>query len=206
MVNQIYAYKLGQNQTYTDTGKRLPVTQLTLPQLKVISVSDSALILAIGQRRAPANKPLAGVLKAAGITYKPKAIRTIPLDAAIELAPGADLDLASVISVGDSVTATAISKGKGFSGVMKRHGFHGGPRTHGQSDRARAPGSISRGTTPGRVPKGKKMAGHMGNETVSIKNLKVVVLDLENKQITISGLIPGGRNALVKLTITKKSN
>jgi len=86
---------------------------------------------------------------------------------------------------------------------MKRHGFHGGPRTHGQSDRERAPGAIAQGTSPGRVWKGKKMAGHMGNEMVSILGVQVVKIDKKSGEVWITGSVPGGRSALVKLTKIK---
>lgn len=96
------------------------------------------------------------------------------------------------LAPGDIVQVRGISKGKGFAGVVKRHHFKGGPRTHGQSDRERAPGSIGQTTTPGRVYKGKRMAGRMGGNNVTIKNL--VVLDVIRDTITIKGLVPGPRN------------
>lgn len=100
--------------------------------------------------------------------------------------------------VGDIVTVKGVSKGKGFAGVVKRHGFAGGPRTHGQSDRERAPGSIGQTTTPGRVYRGKRMAGRMGGKTVTTKGLKV--LDIDEKEITIIGAIPGHRGTFVRIT------
>lgn len=211
MVNQIYAIKIGQHQTFSEQGKRLPTTLLRLNDHTVIRQLDaakdgySAIQVAIGSRTAKANKPLSGVLKAAKIEKNPRFIKEIRIEADSNFTPGQAINLEEVISVGDTVAVTGTSKGKGFSGVIKRHGFHGGPRTHGQSDRARAPGSIGRGTTPGRVLKGKKMAGRMGNDTVTVKNLKVVALDLENKLLTLSGLVPGAPNGLVTITVTKAS-
>lgn len=98
-----------------------------------------------------------------------------------------------------SVTITGRSKGKGFAGVMKRWGFAGGPATHGQSDRARAPGSIGATTTPGRVLKGKKMAGRMGGEKVTVKGLKVLEFDGSSGLAKISGAIPGPAKSKVVL-------
>jgi large subunit ribosomal protein L3 len=92
---------------------------------------------------------------------------------------------------GDIIDVIGTSKGKGFAGVMKRHNFKGGPRTHGQSDRARAPGSIGPGSTPGRVFKGTKMAGRMGNDRVSVQNLRVVSVDAERNLIMVKGAVPG---------------
>ncbi|MBI1982210.1 MAG: 50S ribosomal protein L3 [Candidatus Levybacteria bacterium] len=100
-----------------------------------------------------------------------------------------------VFKPGDIVDVIGVSKGKGFAGVVKRHHFKGGPRTHGQSDRERAPGSIGQTTTPGRVYKGKRMAGRMGHERVTIKNLQVI--DVSEDKILIKGLVPGPKNSLV---------
>ena len=95
------------------------------------------------------------------------------------------------------INVTGVPKGKGYAGVVKRHHFKGGPRTHGQSDRERAPGSIGQTTTPGRVYKGKRMAGRMGHETATIRNLEV--LDVSADLILVKGLVPGGRNTLIIL-------
>jgi large subunit ribosomal protein L3 len=89
------------------------------------------------------------------------------------------------------------SKGKGFAGVVKRHGFAGGPKTHGQSDRWRASGSIGAGTTPGRVLKGMRMPGRMGNERVTMLNLKIALVDPEKNLVAVRGAVPGGKNGLV---------
>src|SRR3989344_7806201 len=96
---------------------------------------------------------------------------------------------------GDVVTVSGISKGKGFQGVVKRHGFHGGPQTHGQKNRLRAPGSIGN-TTPQRVLPGRRMAGHMGVETVTLRNLELVEISEDGKSAKIKGAIPGWRNRI----------
>jgi large subunit ribosomal protein L3 len=103
----------------------------------------------------------------------------------------------SIFKPGELVDVTGISKGKGFAGVVKRHHFAGGPRTHGQSDRLRHPGAISSGTTPGRILKGKRMAGRMGNERVTVQNLTVVQADAERNLLLIKGTVPGGVNGLL---------
>ena len=90
-------------------------------------------------------------------------------------------------TAGELVDVTGTSKGKGFQGGVKRHGFGGGPKTHGQSDRQRAPGSIGSSATPGRVFKGMKMAGHMGNERVTVQNLEVVRVDPERNLLLVEG-------------------
>ena len=96
-----------------------------------------------------------------------------------------------------------VSKGKGFAGGVKRHHFKGGPKTHGQSDRHRAPGSIGQGTTPGRVYKGKRMAGKMGNEQVTVKNLQV--LNVVDGILYIKGLVPGVKGGLLVVTKVGKN-
>ena len=100
---------------------------------------------------------------------------------------------------GEKVNATGLSKGRGFAGGVRRYNFRGGPKTHGQSDRHRAPGSIGAGTYPGRVLKGLKMAGHMGNARVTVKNLTVVKSDPERNLLFVKGGVPGARNSLLMI-------
>ena len=106
---------------------------------------------------------------------------------------------ASLFSVGEAVDIVGTSKGKGFQGGVKRHGFRGGPKTHGQSDRTRAPGSIGSGTTPGRVLKGTRMAGHMGNERVTMKKLQVIQADPERNLLLVKGSVPGANGGLLMI-------
>jgi large subunit ribosomal protein L3 len=100
---------------------------------------------------------------------------------------------------GDVVKVTGSSKGKGFQGVVKRHGFHGGVRTHGQSDRERAPGSIGQSSYPSRVYKGIKMAGRMGGNRVSVRNLRVLKVIPDSNLILINGIIPGANSGFVEI-------
>lgn len=98
----------------------------------------------------------------------------------------------------DIVQVSGRSKGKGFQGVVKRHGFHGGPKTHGQKNRLRAPGSIG-STAPQRVIKGRRMAGHMGNKRVTVKNLEIVQIKPEDKLLFIKGAVPGARGGKIEI-------
>jgi len=98
---------------------------------------------------------------------------------------------------GDLVTVTGTSKGKGYQGVVKRHHFKGGPRTHGQSRGERAPGSIGMTTTPGRVFKGKRMAGRMGQDRVTVKNL--MIIEVKEDGLLIKGLVPGYKTGLLEI-------
>jgi large subunit ribosomal protein L3 len=108
-----------------------------------------------------------------------------------------------MFEAGEKVNVTGVSKGKGFQGGVKRYNFRGGPKTHGQSDRHRAPGSIGAGTTPGRVIKGMRMAGRMGGDKVTVKNLDVVMVDAERNLLLVKGAVPGHRNSLLLIS---KSN
>lgn len=108
------------------------------------------------------------------------------------------IDAFKKLKPGDFVFVSGLSKGRGFQGVVKRHGFHGGPKSHGQKDRLRAPGSIG-ATAPQRVIKGKKMAGHLGQQTVTIKGLKIIEVDPAEKNILIMGAVPGARGSKVEI-------
>ncbi len=107
-------------------------------------------------------------------------------------------------TVGDYVDVVGTSKGKGFAGAVKRYHFRGGPKTHGQSDRNRAPGSRSSTTTPGRVYKGSRGPGHMGDDRVSVQNLKVVLVDPERNLLGVRGAVPGARGGLLMIKGARK--
>ncbi|HWB34356.1 MAG TPA: 50S ribosomal protein L3 [Candidatus Paceibacterota bacterium] len=113
---------------------------------------------------------------------------------------GATIDL-STFAVGDKVEVSAISKGKGFAGVVKRHGFHGGPRSHGQKHSERAPGSLggSGGRAGGRVARGYRMAGRLGSDRVTVRNLSILQVHPETNELVISGAIPGRPGTLVEI-------
>ncbi len=113
---------------------------------------------------------------------------------------GSTIDL-SVFAVGEKVTVSAISKGKGFQGVVKRHGFHGGPRSHGQKHSERSPGSIGGGggRAGGRVAKGMRMAGRMGSDRVTVRNLKVLQVHPETNELVLAGAVPGRRGTVVEI-------
>jgi large subunit ribosomal protein L3 len=138
-------------------------------------------------------KPEAGQLKDLPQLAKIREFRVDGLDG---YSVGQQIGMADLFAEGDLVDITGISKGKGFAGHIKRHHFHRGPKTHG-SDHHRAPGSIGPGTTPGRVYKGMKMAGHMGDERVTVKKVRVIRMDAERNLILVKGSVPGPRNALI---------
>lgn len=125
-----------------------------------------------------------------------KAKREFKLPAS-ELKIGDSIDV-SVISEGDKIVVSGTSKGRGFQGVVKRHGFHGGPKTRGQKNRHRAPGSIG-STAPQRVFPGRRMAGHMGTDRVTLKNVEVIQIDKEKNQLFLKGAVPGAIGGLVEI-------
>lgn len=126
-------------------------------------------------------------------------IREFRVSDAAAWSKGDTLD-ASVFAVGDAVTISGISKGKGFQGVVKRHGFHGGPRSHGQKHSEREAGSIGGGgRAGGRVAKGMRMAGRMGTDRVTVKGLRVLGVDTTNGKILVSGCVPGVKGAILEI-------
>jgi large subunit ribosomal protein L3 len=134
-------------------------------------------------------------IKGEMLTLFNEAGKVLPVTSVI----GKEVSLTEAFKEGDMITVTGVSKGKGFAGVVKRYGFKGGPKTHGQSDRQRAPGSIGATTTPGRVFKGKRMAGRMGNQSVTVKNLLVSKVDAEKNIIYVKGAVPGNKKGLISL-------
>lgn len=197
MLNKFFGFKIGQTQKYTESGERIPVTMVKAEPMTVVSSRQ----LGFGIKK-HINKPLSGVLKKAGVEKNLRFLREIRppfAKASGGEEAGNEIKITDVFKNGDKVSVTGTSKGKGFAGVVKRHGFHGGPRTHGQSDRERAPGSIGQTTTPGRVYKGKRMAGKMGNERVTVKGLEVFNIDSEKNILYIKGLVPGNKGGVVEI-------
>jgi large subunit ribosomal protein L3 len=208
----ILGKKITQTQAFLTDGTRIPVTLVSVPDAPVVAVKTvekdgyAAVQIGYGTRK-KATKPMLGHIKKANLTVAPRVIREVRLlDGSTAPTVGDTIALEDVLQPGDIVKVTGVSKGKGFAGVVKRHNFRGGPRTHGQSDRERAPGSIGQTTTPGRVYKGKRMAGRMGNEVVSVLNLVIIDVVTKNgeKTVFVNGLIPGGFNTIVSLEKTGK--
>ena len=148
------------------------------------------------------NKPLKGHFDKAGVSCK-RYVKEFKLENAADYKV-ADEIKADIFAAGDKVDATAISKGKGFQGAIKRHGQHRGPMAHGSKFHRHA-GSNGSATTPGRVFKGKKMPGQMGHKKITIQNLEVVRVDVENNLILVKGAVPGPKKALVTLKETVKA-
>lgn len=209
MINTLLGIKKQMTSTYDSRGRRVGATVVEIlpnlvTQTKTTDGKDgyNAIQLGYGTRKS-VNKPQVGHTKKAGLDTKIRWFREVRINTQTniqDLKPGTEVKLDQVFSIGDAVKVRGTSKGKGFAGVVKRHGFAGGPKTHGQSDRHRAPGAIGSGTTPGRVYKGKRMAGHMGNVSVSAKNLEVVGLDKEKNLLIVKGGLPGPTGGLLRIT------
>lgn len=204
MVEGIIGRKISMTQVFGRDGRVDSVTAIEAGPCFVIQIKRvqkegyDAVQLGFGEAKR-LNQPLKGHLKNLGMLKHLREFKASDIES-IEIGHKVDV---SIFKAGDVVDVSGISKGKGFAGVVKRYHFGGGPKTHGQSDRHRAPGSIGAGTTPGRVLKGQRMAGHMGNERVTVRRLKVVEADPERNLLLVRGAVPGARNGLV--TIRKSS-
>ncbi len=210
MIQALFGEKKDQTQTFLENGDRIPVTVLCIPKTSIAYQKTKekdgywAVQLGFHQRKHP-TQALLGHIKGAGLETAPRFLREVRInEEALENLPkkGEVVSVSSVFKPGDIVDVVGVSKGKGFAGGVKRHHFKGGPRTHGQSDRERAPGSIGQSTTPGRVYRGKRMAGHMGNVRVTVKNLLVMQVDDATGDVLIKGLVPGSLGSIVRIVKT----
>jgi large subunit ribosomal protein L3 len=200
MPEGILGRKVGMTQYFDRQGEVRPVTVIEAGPCLVIQVktleSDGYQAVQLGFGHAKRlNSPQKGHLKKLGqLRY----LREFRVGDVSQYKVGQRLG-AELFQAGELVDITGISKGRGFAGGVRRHGFHGGPRTHGQSDRHRAPGSIGSGTTPGRVLKGLKMAGHMGNARVTVRNLRVLESNPATGILLVEGAVPGARSGLLAI-------
>jgi large subunit ribosomal protein L3 len=190
-------------QVFSSAGEARGVTVVEAGPCVVVQIKTQerdgydAIQVGFGQRKT-LTKPVRGHVKQLGNF---RFLREVRVDDPNGYEIGQTLG-ADVFEEGDIVNVVGTSKGKGFAGGVKRHHFSGGPKTHGQSDRHRAPGSIGSGTTPGRVRKGLRMAGHMGDERVTVKNLRIFQANSERGVLLIEGSVPGGKNGVVRVTKT----
>ncbi len=199
----ILAKKKGMTRIFTEDGRARAATILNAGTMVVTQVKNAdgkdgygAIQVGTGIRKTKnISKAVLGHTKGKGYA----ALREFRTDdPAAEI--GSEIDV-SIFTVGDTVRISGLTKGKGFAGVVKRHGFHGGPRTHGQKHSEREAGSIggSGGRAGGRVAKGIRMAGRMGQDRVTIENLKVLSVDAAAGEIIISGAVPGARGTLLEI-------
>ncbi|MFA5136260.1 MAG: 50S ribosomal protein L3 [Patescibacteria group bacterium] len=210
-----------QSQTFDEKGERVPTTFIKTSPCFIIAIKtpskDGYGSIQLGFRKVrKIKKPILGRIKKAGITTPLQFLREFRLDkhgsdvqfteesgkTTVQIGEkkftvGQEIKPADMFAIGNNVAVSGTTKGKGFQGAVKRHGFKGGSKTHGQSDRQRAPGSIGMTTTPGRVFKGKRMAGRMGGERVTVFGLRVI--ELTDTGFKIKGLVPGSMKGLLEV-------
>lgn len=209
-VKGILGKKVGMTQLFDESGEAVPVTVIEagpcyVTQIKTVD-SDGYNAVQIGFDEVAERKLTKGEMGHLRKAESPalRHLRELRLRDLPTVALG-DVIKADIFGEGEIVDVTGISKGKGFAGVVKRHHFRGGPKTHGQSDRQRAPGSRGAGTTPGHTFPGAKGAGRMGNQRVTVQNLKIALVDAERNLIAVKGAVPGPRTGLVFIRPAKKA-
>ncbi|MEE4294207.1 MAG: 50S ribosomal protein L3 [Xanthomonadales bacterium] len=196
--------KRGMTRVFTEEGQSVPVTVIEVDPNRVTQVKNEetdgyrSVQITFGKRRASlVNKPVAGHFARAGVEAGEGLWELrLPKGEGDDLEAGSELDV-TMFEAGEIVDVTGTSKGKGFAGGVKRHNFRMQDATHGNSLAHRAPGSIGQCQTPGRVFKGKKMAGHMGDERVTSQNLEIVRVDSERNIILVKGAVPGAAGGAV---------
>ena len=211
MKKAILATKVGMTQIFDANGSLIPVTVLqatpnVVTQVKTVENDGYAAVqVGFGEiRDVLVNKPRKGHFAKAGVANK-RFLREFKFENAAEYTVGQEIK-ADIFAEGDKIDATGTSKGKGFQGAIKRHGLSRGPMKHGSKYHRHA-GSNGPATTPGRVFKGKHMPGQMGAVKVTVQNLEVVKVDVENNLLLVKGAVPGSKKALLVLKETvKKAN
>lgn len=203
MVSTILGRKIGMTQVFDEDDNVVPVTVIqagpcVVSQVKTVATDGyDAVQIGFGEiKKSRVNKPMAGHFAKQG-TEPTRYLREVRVDNAADYKVG-DLQTVEAFAEVKKVDVTGTSKGKGFQGVIKRHGFGGGPGGHGAHFH-RAPGSIGQCATPSRVFKGVRLPGHMGCDTVTVKNLEVVRIDAEQNLILVKGSVPGGKNGIVRV-------
>lgn len=194
--------KIGMTQIFAEDGQRISVTAIEAGPCPILEVKEKNLKLGFElAKEGRLKNPIAGYFKKLNIAPH-KIIREFSKDASVEYKIGQELKV-DLFKAGDFVDIRGTSIGKGFQGGMKRWHWHGGPQTHGSTSHRRA-GSIGSTTTPGRVWKGHHLPGHMGCRAVTVQNLKVVRVDLENNLLLVKGATPGHKNGYLIIKKAKK--
>ena len=202
MVTGLIGKKVGMTQLFAADGTVAPATVLKAGPCVVAQVKTAATdgyeavqLGLVEDRPARVRKPLAGHFKKAGVPAT-RVRREFTVKAGGDAAKPGDIVNVSIFADGERVDVIGTSRGKGFQGVVKRHHFRGGRASHGSMFH-KAPGSIGASSYPSRVVKGMRMAGHMGADRVTVRNLKVLRVDAENNLLLLEGSVPGGPNSVV---------
>jgi large subunit ribosomal protein L3 len=198
----IVGEKVGMTQVWDDQNRAVAVTVVRVAPARVVQLRTpdtdgyAAVQVTYGHRKpGRLTQPAAGHYAKAGVEPGHRLVE-LRVDDASSYAPGQELAV-DLLSAGDKVDVTAVSKGKGFSGGMKRHNFKGQGASHGNHKHHRAPGAVGACATPARVFKGTRMAGQLGNERVTTLNLEVVQADAERELLLLKGAVPGPRGGMV---------
>jgi large subunit ribosomal protein L3 len=197
----ILGTKLGMTQVFDDDNRVVPVTVVeagpcTVAQVKTTDTDGySAVQLAYGARK-HVTKPVQGHLAKSGVESA-RVLAELRYDGDDDLPELGDTVTCDVFVKGETIDVTGTSKGKGYAGVMKRHNFRGMGDGHGVKKKNRHPGSVGNASTPGRTFPGKRMAGRMGGERVTVQNLQVVDVDTEHGLILVKGAVPGANGSVV---------
>ena len=203
MCNTIIGRKLGMTQVWSEDDRLIPVTVIeagpcVITQIKTNEKEGySAIQIGYGElKEKHVNKPMAGHFKVSGAAAR-KYISEVRVEDSASFELGQEINLEGFADT-NKVHVSGVSKGKGFAGVIKRYNFQGGRASHG-SHFHRAPGSVGQCASPSRVFKGKKLPGHMGSEKVTVKNLEVIKVDVEQNLLLVKGAVPGGKGAILRV-------
>ncbi|GAB4477783.1 MAG: 50S ribosomal protein L3 [Anaerolineales bacterium] len=209
MIKGLLGKKVGMTQIFDESGVAIPVTLIEagpcyVTQIRTVE-NDGYAAVQLGFEEVKPKRLTGGELGHLKRNNLPplRFLREFR-EKEPEVSEGDKVTVDQVFAAGEMVDVTGISKGKGFAGGVKRYHFRGGKKTHGQSDRWRAPGARSSGTTPGRVFKGSRGPGHMGNERVTVQNLKVVLVDAERNLLGVRGAVPGPKGGLLMIKGARK--
>lgn len=208
MKKGILATKVGMTQIFNEDGVLTPVTVLLAGPCVVTQVktaeNDGYNAVQVGfvdKRAKLVSKPLKGHFDKAGVSYK-RYVREFKFENASEYSVKDEIK-ADIFAAGDKIDATAISKGKGFQGAIKRHGQSRGPMAHGSKYHRHA-GSNGACSDPSKVFKGKRMPGQMGGKKITVQNLEIVKVDVENNLLLVKGAVPGPKKSMVTIKETVK--
>lgn len=203
MMSGLLGKKIGMTNVFASDGQLVPVTVLQVGPCVVTQIkteaTDGYTALQLGFDEKPVerlNKPIAGHLKKTSDNGF-RVLREFREESVDDIEAGATIGV-DMFSIGDKVTVTGISKGRGFQGTIKRHGFSRGPETHGNRNH-RKPGSIGNSAWPAKVIKGKKLPGHTGVDKVTVKNLTIVDIKPDDNLILIKGAVPGFKTGVVEV-------
>ena len=209
MIKGIIGRKLGMTQVFGESGNVVPITVIEAGPCAIVQIKTNekegynALQLGFTKKKPHrVNRPLAGHFQKSG-TGPYYVLKEFPVDEIGEYTVGQEITLEN-FKVGDFVDVTGTSKGRGFTGVIKRHGFRGSPGSHGTHEYFRHGGSIGSSASPSRTFKGLKMPGHFGNSRVTVQNLTVADIKLEQNLLLIKGAVPGATNSIVIIREAKK--